>query len=40
LSAGNWNNLGVVITAAGATLSTTDTLTNGLRRFYRVARLP
>jgi uncharacterized repeat protein (TIGR03803 family) len=40
LSSGNWSNLGSAITATGATLNTTDSLTNGPQRFYRLALLP
>ena len=36
LSSNNWINLGGAVTAAGATLSTTDSVTNAARRFYRV----
>jgi len=40
LSSSNWTNLGGALTAAGATLSTTDSVTNGPRRFYRVVLSP
>jgi uncharacterized repeat protein (TIGR03803 family) len=40
LSSSNWVNLGSAVTAAGATLSTTDSITNGPRRFYRLVFLP
>ena len=40
LSSDNWTNLSNVVTAAGATLSATDFVTNGPRRFYRVVLLP
>jgi uncharacterized repeat protein (TIGR03803 family) len=40
LSSSNWSNLGSAVTATGATLSTTDSLTNGPQRFYRLALLP
>ena len=40
LSSGNWTNLGSAVTASGATLSTTDSLTNGPQRFYRLVLLP
>jgi uncharacterized repeat protein (TIGR03803 family) len=36
LSSSNWTNLGSAFIATGATLSTTDSVTNGPRRFYRV----
>jgi uncharacterized repeat protein (TIGR03803 family) len=36
----SWANLGSPVTAAGATLSATDSIANGPRRFYHVARLP
>jgi hypothetical protein len=39
LGSGNWNNLGSAVTAAGATLSATDSVTNGPQRFYRVVLL-
>ena len=40
LSSANWTNLGSAATATGATLSTTDSITNGPQRFYRVVLLP
>jgi uncharacterized repeat protein (TIGR03803 family) len=40
LTSSNWTNLGSVITAAGATLITTDSVTNASRRFYRVVLWP
>ena len=40
LGSSNWANLGGALTAAGATLSATDSVTNGPRRFYRVVLLP
>jgi uncharacterized repeat protein (TIGR03803 family) len=40
LALSNWLNLGSPVTAAGATLNTTDFLTNGPQRFYRVVLLP
>jgi uncharacterized repeat protein (TIGR03803 family) len=40
LSSSNWTSLGSAITATGATLSTTDSATNGPRRFYRLVLLP
>jgi uncharacterized repeat protein (TIGR03803 family) len=40
LSSSIWTNLGSALTATGTTLSTTDSVTNGLRRFYRVVLLP
>jgi hypothetical protein len=40
LSSSNWSNLGSAVTATGATLSTTDSLTNGPQRFYRLALSP
>ena len=40
LNLSNWTNLGGALTAAGATLSATDSVTNGPRRFYRVVLLP
>ncbi len=36
LSSSNWDNLNSPVTATGATLSTTDSLTNGPERFYRL----
>jgi uncharacterized repeat protein (TIGR03803 family) len=40
LSSGNWSNLGSAITSTGATLSTTDSLTNAPQRFYRLVLSP
>jgi uncharacterized repeat protein (TIGR03803 family) len=40
LSSTNWTNLGSAATATGATLSTTDSITNGPQRFYRVVLAP
>jgi uncharacterized repeat protein (TIGR03803 family) len=40
LSSGNWINLGSAVTAIGATLSTTDSVTNAPQRFYRLAFTP
>jgi hypothetical protein len=40
LSASNWTNLTNAVTAAGATLSVTDSVTNASRRFYRLVLLP
>jgi hypothetical protein len=40
LSSTNWINLGSPITATGATLSTTDIITNGPERFYRLVLSP
>jgi hypothetical protein len=40
LSSSNWSNLGSAVTATGATLSTTDSLTNGPQRFYRLVLSP
>jgi uncharacterized repeat protein (TIGR03803 family) len=40
LNSTNWINLGGVLTAAGATLSTNEPVTLGPPRFYRVALLP
>ena len=40
LSSNNWTNLGNAVTAAGATLSATDSVTTGPRRFYRVVLSP
>jgi hypothetical protein len=36
LSSSNWTNLGIPFTATGANLSTTDSVTNGPQRFYRL----
>jgi uncharacterized repeat protein (TIGR03803 family) len=40
LSSTNWTNLGNAFTATGATLSTTDIITNGSERFYRLVLSP
>ena len=40
LSSSNWINLSSPVTATGATLSTTDSLTNGPQRFYRLVLSP
>jgi len=40
LSSSNWTNLGSPAAAAGTTLSTTDSVTNGPPRFYRAVLLP
>jgi hypothetical protein len=40
LSSTNWINLNGPAKATGATLSTTDSLTNGPQRFYRLALSP
>jgi hypothetical protein len=40
LSSSNWINLGSASTATRATLSTTDSVTNGPQRFYRLALSP
>ena len=40
LSSSNWINLSSPATATGATLSTTDSLTNGPQRFYRLMLTP
>ena len=40
LTSSHWTNLGVRITAAGATLSAIDSLTNGQQRFYRAVLWP
>jgi uncharacterized repeat protein (TIGR03803 family) len=40
LSSSNWTNLGSPATATGATLSTTDSVTNGPQRFYRLVLSP
>ena len=37
---GTWTNLGGVLTASGGTLSVTDSVSNGPRRFYRVSLSP
>jgi uncharacterized repeat protein (TIGR03803 family) len=39
LSSSNWTDLGNPITAAGATISTIDSITNGPQRFYRLVLL-
>jgi hypothetical protein len=36
----NWINLGTNVTAIGAKLSTTDSVTNGPQRFYRLVLSP
>jgi uncharacterized repeat protein (TIGR03803 family) len=40
LTSTNWSHLGGVLTAAGTTLSATDSVTNGPHRFYRVVLSP
>jgi uncharacterized repeat protein (TIGR03803 family) len=40
LSSSNWTNLRGPVTAAGATLLTTDSVTNAPRRFYRIVLSP
>jgi hypothetical protein len=40
LSSSNWINLHSPVPATGATLSTTDSLTNGPQRFYRLVLAP
>jgi hypothetical protein len=40
LSSSNWTNLGNPVTATGATLSTSDAITNGPQRFYRLVLSP
>jgi hypothetical protein len=40
LSSSNWINLSHAVTATGAMLSTTDSITNGQQRFYRLALTP
>jgi uncharacterized repeat protein (TIGR03803 family) len=40
LSSSNWINLSSPVTATGATLSTTDSLTNSPQRFYRLVLSP
>jgi hypothetical protein len=40
LSSSNWTNLRGPFTAAGATLITTDSVTNAPRRFYRLVLSP
>jgi uncharacterized repeat protein (TIGR03803 family) len=39
-NSGTWSNLGSSIIAAGTTISTNDTATNGVRRFYRAVLMP
>ena len=36
----NWTDLGSAVTAAGATLSATDSVTNAPQRFYRLVISP
>ena len=40
VSSSNWTNLRDPVTAAGATLITTDSVTNASRRFYRLVLSP
>jgi uncharacterized repeat protein (TIGR03803 family) len=40
LSSSNWTTLGSAISATGATLSVTDSLTNAPQRFYRLVLSP
>jgi uncharacterized repeat protein (TIGR03803 family) len=40
VSSSYWTNLGSAVTATGATLSATDSVTNGPQRFYRVVLSP
>jgi hypothetical protein len=40
LSSSNWINLDSPLAASGATLSTTDSITNGPQRFYRLVLSP
>jgi uncharacterized repeat protein (TIGR03803 family) len=40
LTSSNWTNLGSAVTAAGATLSGTDSVTNAPQRFYRLVISP
>jgi uncharacterized repeat protein (TIGR03803 family) len=40
LSSGNWTNLGSPFAGTGGTFRTTDSVTNGPQRFYRVTVLP
>jgi hypothetical protein len=40
LSSSNWTDLGSPVTATGATLNTTDSVTNGPQRFYRLVLSP
>jgi uncharacterized repeat protein (TIGR03803 family) len=40
LSSSNWTSVGSAFTGTGGTISTTDAVTNGPQRFYRVALVP
>ena len=40
LASANWTSLGSAVTATGATLSATDSVTNGPQRFYRLVLSP
>jgi hypothetical protein len=40
LNSTKWTSLGNPVTAAGATLNTTDSITNGPQRFYRPVLSP
>jgi hypothetical protein len=40
LTSSNWINLNSPVTATGATLSTTDSITNAPQRFYRLVLSP
>jgi hypothetical protein len=40
IEAANWINLSNAVTATGATLNTTDSVTNGPQRFYRLMLSP
>jgi hypothetical protein len=40
LSSTNWTNLGSAVTATGATLNTTDSLTKDPQRFHRLVLSP
>jgi uncharacterized repeat protein (TIGR03803 family) len=40
LNSGNWTNLSSPLTATGATLNTTDSVTNAPKRFYRLVLSP
>ena len=40
LSSSNWTNRGGPLTATGATLNTTDSVTNAPQRFYRLVLAP
>ena len=40
LSSTNWFNLGSPLTATGATLTATDSVTNATQRFYQLALAP